>query len=174
MAFLTLYGLWGQLQSSYVIVLPNSSFPLSSSFHGPGWAPFGSSCRPGGLPLRLFPLPVTLPSPLFPLHPANSAHPSDLCRPPCSSHLFPILVIIYQFLWALWLTLVSSELSRMPAHAKHSIVIDWMVNEGINTDYRPSRVASRSKQRRQQKQAAESSGRKSRSPSPENTYCSKP
>lgn len=51
----------------------------------------------------------------------------------------------------------------MPAHARHSIAViavEWMVNEGINKEYHLSWVAARTKQRKQQKQETESSGRK--------------
>lgn len=42
----------------------------------------------------------------------------------------------------------------MPVRARHSIVIDRMVKEGVNLDYPPSWVAARNKQRGQQKQEA--------------------
>lgn len=42
----------------------------------------------------------------------------------------------------------------MPVRARHSIVIDGMVNEGVNLDYPPSWVAARNKQTGQQKQEA--------------------
>lgn len=169
MTFLTLRALWGKLRSSYVVILTDSAFLGSPSPMVLAELPFGPRAV----------LPVTPQSPLFPFHPANSTHPSDLCWPRLpaqgggrgSSRCLPghpvpvtysasLSLFNYRLPWAVWLTILSSELSRMPAHGKHSIVIDWMANEKINKDYHPSWVASRNKQRRQQKQEAESSGRK--------------
>lgn len=75
---------WGMNYTPVTLLLFLTSFPPSSSFHGPGWASWG----PEGLPLRPFPLPVTFLSLLSPIYLATSTHPSDLCPLPLPTQSF--------------------------------------------------------------------------------------